>query len=147
MPGSIRARISVLFFALLLLTTSLFAQSSGGSLSGRVTDETGAALPGVTVTATNDATGTTRTDVSAKDGSYHFESIPIGTYTVVADLSGFSVVTTKNVRVSVASETNRNISMKQAAVSESITVTAEAPLVATSPSVGTVVSQQELQNL
>jgi len=147
MPGSIRARISVLFFALLLLTTSLFAQSSGGSLSGHVTDETGAALPGVTVTATNDATGTTRTEVTAKDGSYHFESIPIGAYTVVADLSGFSTVTTKNVRVNVATETTRNISLKQAAVSESITVTAEAPLVATSPSVGTVVSQQELQNL
>src|SRR5207237_9800620 len=121
MPGSIRARISVLFFALLLLTTSLFAQSSGGSLSGRVTDETGAALPGVTVTATNDATGTTRTDVSAKDGSYHFESIPIGTYTVVADLSGFSVVTTKNVRVRVASETYRDSEMREADGSESLT--------------------------
>src|SRR5207237_3007012 len=55
--------------------------------------------------------------------------------------------TAEGVRVSVASETIRNISMKEAAVSESISVTAEAPRVATSPSVGTVVSQQELQNL
>jgi hypothetical protein len=147
MPGSTRARISLFVFAMLLLSTALFAQSGGGSLSGRVVDETGAALPGVTITATNDATGTTRTDVTAKDGTYHIQSIPIGTYTVVADLSGFAVVTTKNVVVNVASETNQNVSLKQAAVKESITVTAEAPLVATSPAVGTVVSQQELQNL
>src|SRR5205085_10115921 len=93
MPGSIRARISVLFFALLLLTTSLFAQSSGGSLRGRVTHETGAALPGDTVTATNDPTGTTRTDVSPKDGPYHFESTPSGTYTVASELTGFTVCT------------------------------------------------------
>ncbi|MEA2568163.1 MAG: hypothetical protein QOI24_164 [Acidobacteriota bacterium] len=147
MPGSTRARISVLIFAMLLLSTALFAQSGSGSLSGRVLDETGAALPGVTVTATNDATGSTRTDVTSADGSYHFGSIPIGTYTVVADLSGFAVVTTKNVVVNVATETNRNISLKQAAVKEAITVTAEAPLVATEASVGTVVSQKELQNL
>jgi hypothetical protein len=132
---------------MLLLSTALFAQSGGGTLSGRVTDETGAALPGVTITATNDATGSSRTDVTDASGKYRFGSMPIGTYTVVADLSGFAVVTTKNVIVNVASETNRNISLRQAAVKEAITVTAEAPLVATSPAVGTVVSQQELENL
>ena len=77
----------------------VFAQSSGGNLTGRVTDETGAALPGVTVTATNDATGFHRSDVTGADGTYRFGSVPIGIYTVVADLSGFNVVTTKNVQV------------------------------------------------
>ncbi|MEO8033130.1 MAG: TonB-dependent receptor [Acidobacteriota bacterium] len=149
MPSRSRVSLPVFLFTLLLLTVSsaLFAQSGGGNLSGRVADETGAALPGVTVTATNDATGFNRSDVTGADGTYHFQSVPVGIYTVVADLAGFNVVTTKNVVVNVASETNRNISLKQAAVREQITVTAEAPLIATSPSVGTVVSQAELQNL
>jgi hypothetical protein len=132
---------------LLCFSTALFAQSSGGNLNGRVLDETGGALPGVTVTATNDATGFNRTVVTGTDGSYRFQSLPAGTYTVLADLSGFATVTTKNVQVNVASETDRDISLRQSAVKEQITVTAEAPLVATSPSVGTVVSQQELENL
>jgi hypothetical protein len=131
----------------LAVAGAAFAQSSGGNLSGRVVDETGGALPGVTVTATNDATGLNRTVVTSSDGTYRLQSLPPGTYTVVADLSGFATVTTKNVQVNVASDTERNVTLKQSAVKEQITVTAEAPLVATSPSVGTVVSQQELENL
>ena len=61
-----------LLFALLLALTPLcaFAQSSNGSISGLVTDDTGAILPGVTVTATNAATGTTRSVVSNEKGLY-----------------------------------------------------------------------------
>jgi hypothetical protein len=131
----------------LAVAGAAFAQSTGGNLTGRVVDETGAALPGVTVTATNDATGSNRTVVTNSDGTYRLQSLQPGTYTVVADLSGFATVTTKNVQINVASETPRDITLKQSAVKEQITVTAEAPLVATSPSVGTVVSQQELENL
>jgi len=137
----------VLAAALLLVATSMFAQSTGGALVGRVTDETGGALPGVTVTATNDATGISRSVVTGTDGSYRFSSLSVGTYTVVADLSGFNTTTTKNVTVLVATDNIRNVTLKQGAVKEQITVTAEAPLVATSPSVGTVVSQKELENL
>jgi hypothetical protein len=139
-------------FALLLAFTALlalgaFAQGSGGALHGRVADETGGALPGVTVTATNDATGFSRSTVTGSDGAYSLPALPVGTYSVNADLSGFSAVTTKNVDVFVATDRALNITLKQAAVKEQITVTAEAPLVATSPSVGTVVSQKELENL
>lgn len=137
----------ILAAALLLVATSMFAQGTGGALVGRVTDETGGALPGVTVTATNDATGISRSVQTGTDGSYRFPSLPVGTYTVVADLSGFNTTTTKNVSVLVATDNTRNITLKQGAVKEQITVTAEAPLVATSPSVGTVVSQKELENL
>lgn len=149
MPSRSRVFAPLLLATLFLLTfaTALFAQSGGGSLRGRVTDETGGALPGVTVTVTNDATGFSRSDVTSADGSYFFQSLPVGTYSVVADLSGFNNVTTKNVVINVASETRRDVKLGQAAVREQITVTAEAPLVATSPAVGTVVSQQELENL
>src|SRR6185369_10494347 len=107
----------------------------------------GGALPGVTVTATNNATGFTRSTVTATDGTYHFPSLPAGTYTVVADLSGFASVTTRNVELNVATERTLNVSLKQAAVKEQITVTAASPLVETTPAIGTVISQREMQNL
>src|SRR3954451_13313814 len=140
-------RLFLVLTLLLLIPAVLFAQNTGTNLSGRVADESGAALPGVTVTATNDATGFNRSTVTGPDGSYRFLALPIGTYSVVADLSGFANVTTKDVQLQVATDRTLNITLKQAAVKEQITVTAEAPLVATSPSVGTVVSQKELENL
>jgi len=123
------------------------AQSGGASLTGTVTDEAGAALPGVTVTATNTATGFTRSTVTSADGSYHFPSLPAGSYSINADLSGFASVTTQNVELNVASERTLNVSLKQAAVKEQITVTAQAPLIETTPAIGTVISQREMQNL
>jgi hypothetical protein len=141
------SRYLIFTAVLVLVATSMFAQASGGALLGRVTDETGAALPGVTITATNNATGVSRSVVTGSDGSYRFAALPIGTYTVVADLAGFNTTTTNNVVVQVATDRSINVTLKQGAVKEQITVTAEAPLVATSPSIGTVVSQRELENL
>src|SRR5688500_15271174 len=132
---------------LLLLPVALLAQSSGAALSGRVTDEQDAALPGVTVTATNNATGLQRVAVTDTTGSFRFALLPVGTYTVVAELEGFGRVTTTNVDIDVARERNLDVTLRPAAVQESITVTAEAPLIANTAAVGTTVSQQELENL
>jgi hypothetical protein len=85
--------------------------------------------------------------VTASDGSYRFASLPVGTYSVVADLAGFAAVTVRNVELNVAQDRDLPITLKQAAVKEQITVTAEAPLIETSPATGTVVSQREMQNL
>src|SRR5713226_2226057 len=119
----------------------------GAALRGRVDDASGAALPGVTVTATNNATGFSRSTVTGSDGSYYFASLPVGTSTVVADLSGFASVTTRNVELNVSQERTVNITLRQAAVKEQITVTAQAPLVETTPAVSTVISQRQMQNL
>ena len=132
---------------LLLAATAAFAQTGGASLAGRVTDESGGALPGVTVTATQNATGFSRSVVTGSDGSYRFASLPVGTYNVNADLSGFASVTTRNVELNVSQERELNITLKQAAVKEQITVTASSPLVETTPAVSTVVSQREIENL
>jgi hypothetical protein len=85
--------------------------------------------------------------VTSSDGSYRFPSLPVGMYSVVADLSGFASVTTRNVELNVSQERELNISLKQAAVKEQITVTAQSPLVETTPAVSTVISQREIQNL
>src|SRR5258706_1098044 len=148
MVRSIRVLLVVVaVVACVIVGNTAIAQTSAGSLSGRVTDSTGGALPGVTITATNGKTGYSRSVVTESDGHYNFSSLLVGTYNVTAELSGFATVTTRNVEVQVASERTVNVSMKQAAVKEQITVTAQAPLVETTPAIGTVVSQREMQNL
>ena len=142
-------RLTVWSTLLLLLMSAgtLMAQGSGAVLFGRIVDETGGALPGVTVTATNVATGVARTVVSDADGTYRTPTLLAGRYTVTAELSGFATVTAREVDLNVATTRTLDFTMRPAAVQESITVTVDAPLVATTPAIGTVVSTQELENL
>ncbi|HXH94810.1 MAG TPA: TonB-dependent receptor, partial [Thermoanaerobaculia bacterium] len=142
-----RSLLLVAFLILILVPTLIFAQTNAGSLSGRVTDASGAGLPGVTVTATNSATGFNRSVVTESDGSYRFQSLPVGTYEVTADLAGFGAVTTRNVEINVSTDRALNVTLKQATVKEQITVTASSPLIETTPAIGTVVSQREIANL
>ena len=139
--------IAVCIVLLCLFSAAVFAQTSGSSLGGRVVDDSGASLPGVTITATNPATGISRVVVSGSDGAFLFPSLPVGTYRVVGELSGFSTVTVDNVVLNVATTRDLHITMSVASVQQAITVTAEAPLVATSASIGTIVSNDELENL
>jgi outer membrane receptor protein involved in Fe transport len=133
--------------AILLLPIGAMAQTTGAVLSGTVTDASGATIPGVTVTATNDATGVARVVTTGADGSYRTPTLVPGRYTVSASLDGFSVVTVQNVDLNIATTRTLDLSLRPSAVQESIIVTADAPLVATTPSIGTVVSQRELENL
>jgi hypothetical protein len=123
-----------------------WAQAASGTLAGRVVDKSGAALPGVTVTAVQKGSGFERTTVTATDGAFRL-ALQVGPYTVKADLAGFGTVTVDDVQVDVASIRKLEITLAQSAVSESITVVDEAPLIANTPAVGAVVSQQELDNL
>ena len=69
------------------------AQTGAASITGLVTDESGAAVPGVTVTATNQATNVAYTAVSNDAGNYTITSLPVGTYVVKAELTGFRTTT------------------------------------------------------
>ena len=142
-----RSRSLLLIAFLILVPTILFAQTNAGSLSGHVTDPSGGGLPGVTVTATNSANGFNRSVVTEADGSYRFQSLPVGTYEVTADLAGFGAVTTRNVEINVSTDRGMNVTLKQSSVKEQITVTASSPLIETTPAIGTVVSQREIANL
>ena len=137
-----------LFLVLLALTPfAAFAQSSNGSISGTITDDTGAAIPGVTVTATNVATGVARTDVSNSTGHYEMPPLMPGTYRVGAELSGFQAVKRDNVVVNVGTVVTLDFRMK-AGVSETVTVSASAPLVETTRSqVSSVVNEKSIENL
>jgi hypothetical protein len=137
-----------LFIALCVtLALPAGAQSASSTLIGRVIDDSGANLPGVTVTATNTDTGSTRITVTGPDGAYRLVSLPIGNYKVVVELAGFATVTVTEVKLSVSTERALEVTLKPAKLEESITVVDQAPLVSTSPSIGAVVSQKELEDL
>jgi hypothetical protein len=125
----------------------LFAQSSSGSISGTIKDDSGAALPGVTVTTTNVATGLVRTAVTNGKGNYEAALLPAGTYNVVAELSGFQPIRHDRVVVNVGSDSTIDFTLK-VGVSQSVTVTAAAPVVDTTRTqVSSVVNEQAIQNL
>ena len=82
-------RFTLATVMLLLTTAAAWAQLSTAEMSGQVTDESGAVLPGVTVTATQTDTGATRTVVTSENGSYVLPSLPTGPYRLEAMLQGF----------------------------------------------------------
>ena len=77
----------------LVLPEFTFAQTSYATLGGTVSDATGALIPGVSITATNAATGIVNTVLTNEAGAYQFASLQTGTYKVSAELSGFRTQT------------------------------------------------------
>jgi len=141
------AKYILLALLIALVPAALFAQSSNGSISGVVSDDSGAALPGVTVTATNTATGVARTTVSNAAGHYQIALLPPASYTVGAELSGFSPMKRDKIVVNVGTDVTLNFAMK-VGVSEVLTVSAAAPVIETSKSqVSSVVNEKAIQNL
>jgi len=130
-----------------IVSFSAFAQSSNGSISGAATDDSGAFLPGVTITAVNTATGLSRTSVTNSAGHFEIPLLPPGTYSVSSELSGFQPTKYDRIVVNVGSDSTVNFKLKQG-VSESVTVTAAAPLVDTTKSeVSSVVGEKAIENL
>src|SRR5688500_3226610 len=85
-------RLTVLPFAFLLLTLTVFGQSSTATLSGTVQDENNAVIPGVNVTVNNPATGLRRSVVTNDSGSFTIPLLPPGEYTVLVERDGFTRV-------------------------------------------------------
>ena len=120
------ARRVVLIGVILLLPVSAFAQEA--VLTGTITDSTGAVLPGVTVTASNEATGNKFVGVTDERGIYRVP-VRIGSYQVTAELQGFSTATRANVQLLVGQTATLNLQMAPSTVQETVTVTGEAPLI------------------
>ena len=137
------AALSVLLFCM-----PLFAQQTTGTITGRVLDPQGAAIPGATVTAKSSATGFTRAEVSDGTGLYRLAALPVGAYDVTAQLQGFTTVAKKDVQVNVAQGLALDFDLKVAAVAETVNVTSATPLINTTvSSVGQVVDLRRIQNL
>ncbi|HYO76890.1 MAG TPA: TonB-dependent receptor, partial [Thermoanaerobaculia bacterium] len=137
----------VLLFVCLLIPGLLFAQSSTGSISGTITDDSGAALPGVTVTATSVATGATRTAVTNETGYYEVALLPPADYNVDATLEGFQPVRRGNVTVNVGSSVTLDVTLR-VGISDTVTVVGSAPLVETERTqISSVVNETAIENL
>ena len=132
----------------LCLPTLLSAQGTAGRILGRVADPTGAVLAGVKVTLVSEATNVSRDTQTNGSGDYDFVEVPVGTYRLEFDLTGFK----KNVRHSVTLDVNQvvtlNMTMQLGESKEIVDVTSEAPLVETSSTqLGTVVNDRAIVQL
>src|SRR5262249_13222314 len=109
--------------AVSLASSAAAAQTPTGTISGRVVDSGGLAVPGATVTVTSPNLQGSRTAISSANGDYIFPSLPAGQYTVTFELSGFATI--KAVKDVAPSQTlTVDVTMKPAAVSEEVTVSA-----------------------
>ncbi len=124
------------------------AQQGTADLRGAVTDQQGAVLPGVTVTARNQDTGMYRETVSNADGTFFMGGIVPGRYEVTADLAGFRKYSRRDVLVEVGRTATVDVQMIVGGLEEAVTVTAESPLVdVTSKEIGGNITSRELVDL
>src|SRR5438067_12322173 len=129
--------------AVLLLCAACccFGQGTTATISGNVTDPTGAAIAAAKVTATNLTTNVSRTVMTQSDGSYSLLFLPIGTYRVEISAAGFKKFEQTGIVLEVNRIAKADASLQVGAVSDTIEVSAYVAMVATTqPSLGQVVT-------
>ncbi|HYO83789.1 MAG TPA: TonB-dependent receptor, partial [Bryobacteraceae bacterium] len=114
-----------------LAFSSLFAQVSTGSLGGQVTDPNGAVVPAVKITARNVATGQESATVSSDSGLYVFPTLSTGVYSLTVDKTGFNRITLSDIEIRIAQRMDLDIKLELGNVQQTISVSAEAPLLET----------------
>ena len=138
-------------FIFALVVTSLvavpaLAQTQTGVLTGRVTDSSGATLPGVTVTVESDSLQGTRTTVTGANGDYKIAFLPAGDYKVSYGLDGFQT-SVRDVKISAAQTTPSNVSMEIGTVTDQIVVTGQQALISETQAVAQTATYDEVENL
>jgi len=138
----------LLLAVLMVLSVATLARAQEATIIGTVSDETKAVLPGATVTATNLETGGQSVATTGQNGEYRILQLPPGKYKVQADLAGFTTVIVPSVELLVGQNATVPFVLKLAQVSETLTVTGEAPLVDTSSSqVAGNVDRRQMESL
>jgi hypothetical protein len=129
----LQAVVCVLFGSALLSgsASEVSAQTFQGGMRGSVKDAQGV-IPGVTVTLANEATGVTRDTVTNDSGEYSFPALDPGSYTVKASVAGFKTFERKGIRIATQTFVTLDVTLEVGTLEETITVTADAPLIETS---------------
>ena len=127
-----------------LLPNLAFAQTGDGSLRGYVKDEQGGVLPGVTVTGTSPALQAAVVGVTDSTGYYRLNNLPPGTFAVSADLTGFSTTRREGIVIRAGLTFTVDLEMKVGALSETVTVSGDSPMIETSKPTSTLNMDGEL---
>jgi Carboxypeptidase regulatory-like domain/TonB-dependent Receptor Plug Domain len=138
----------VAFVAACLLAVPAVAQFGGntGGIDGKVTDEQGGVLPGVSVTVTG--LGAPQTVYSDARGEFHIINLAPGNYTLTLALQGFSTVNRENVTVALGRNTELSVGMKLSSVAATVTVSGEVPVISTKKvETGAAITQEELKSI
>lgn len=122
------ARALLLGALVIVIAASAFGQQA---ILGTVTDESGAVIPGAQVNLTNTATGIQSTTTTSASGTYQFPDLAIGVYKVTAQKTGFATAVASNIRLVVGARQQVNLKLELGKTSQTVEVTAAAPLVAT----------------
>jgi Carboxypeptidase regulatory-like domain len=141
-------RFTVATLVAMLITTSALAQTPTGTILGGVKDAQGGVVPGATVTATNVGTQYSRSTVTDAAGEYALRLLPVGDYMVVVTLAGFKNFSQTGIRLEIGRNARVDATIELGAVSESVLVVGDSPLVETaSASLSRTVGQNEVLNL
>jgi outer membrane receptor protein involved in Fe transport len=134
---------------LLLASTHVSAQTFRGTILGTVTDSSGAAVPGATVTIKNTDTGLIRTVTTSDDGSYAVPELPLGNYTITVEKPGFKAGVVTAVKVDVSSERRADVTLQPGELAQKVEVIGEElPMVeSTSNTLGGIVESKTVANL
>lgn len=133
-----------------LATSDLRAQSRAttADVTGTVVDQSGAVLPGVAVTATNQDTGVYRTVITEGDGTFTMPALAVGTYTIRAELGGFNPAELRDVSLLLGGTVSVSLPLTVGGTTEQLTVVAEVPLIDVQKTVvSTVVSREQIEAL
>jgi hypothetical protein len=142
--------VVALLFALLVFPALASGQArlTGADLEGIVADQSGAVLPGATVSVTNVDTNVARTVITDENGRFYVAALPPGSYRVEASLSGFATQTMDNVVLQLGQSPTLKFALPLQGIAESITVSSAPPLVETSRTeVSSVINQQQIEAL
>jgi hypothetical protein len=145
-----RLRVAGAWLGILLITAPISARAQTGTatITGIVTDDTGASLPGVTVTATNQATNVEHVTVSNSAGNYTITPVTVGTYVIRAELNGFRTSATPAIPLEARQIARLDFKMAVGAISETIQVTGISSLLQTeTTAVAEVISGTTVQSL
>ena len=146
---AIRTFALVVFALTLFAGVTTFAQTFRGTILGSVTDSSGAAVPGATVTVKNLDTGLVRTVTTSDDGSYSAPELPIGTYSVSVEKTGFKLGVVTGIKVEVSSERRADVTLQIGQSAQSVEVLGEElPMVeSTSNTLGGIVESKVVTSL
>src|SRR5262245_26500173 len=140
--------IGLTAFMVLLVAGSAAAQQTAGNVTGRVLDQQGAAIPGVTVTAKSAQTGFVRNETTDQEGLYRLSALPVGSYDVSAELQGFTTVLKQAISVTVGQTLTVDFTLGVASLAETVNVTGASPMIETTQSsVGGVVDPKTIESL